>query len=244
MDVHRPCLVPLHWRLEAPPPPLRREAGATTPAVLRLDRRDPLPPALAADLFASLDARERQRHGALRQPADQERFLRGRGGLRRLLGAWLGLPAAAVPLAVGPHGKPHCPGGPQFNVSHSGDQILLAVHVCRPVGVDVEHSRPDLDWRPIARRTLAPEILARLEALPEERGPDGFLGEWCRLEARLKALGTGLWGLETLEQRPEPELWELAVPEGYRGAVALAPATGLRGRPGAGAAPHGESPPG
>jgi 4'-phosphopantetheinyl transferase len=126
------------------------------PWVLVLQRAEPLPVALRDALADSLSAAERQRLDALRQPADRERFLLGRGALRRLLGAWLALPPAAVPIEVGPHGKPGCPGGPEFNLSHSGDLILLALHPSRPVGVDVEQARPDLDWRPIARRVLPP----------------------------------------------------------------------------------------
>jgi 4'-phosphopantetheinyl transferase len=235
-----PWLEPRRWHPAAGPPPAPQgEAAGSLPVVLLLDRRDPLAPQPAAELYASLDEPERQRHAALRRPADRERFLWGRGGLRLLLGSWLTLPPAAVPLAVGRHGKPHCPGGPEFNISHSGDLILLAIHPGRPVGVDVEQARPGLDWRPIARRTLPPEALARLEALPEARQPDGFLGEWCRLEARLKALGTGLVGLETLAPGcPEPQLWPLALPPGYQGAVSLAADAGLTDRRAAGAAPR------
>ena len=238
--------VPFPWRLVDPPPvppfsgpPAAAGPVPAVPWVLAIQRVEPLPEALRESLAASLSPVERQRHDALRQLADRQRFLLGRGALRRLLGAWLTLPPPAVPIEAGPHGKPRCPGGPEFNLSHSGDLILLALHPNRPVGVDVEQARPDLDWRPIARRVLP---LEEAEALERQAALEGasaaaaaFLTAWCRLEARLKARGDGLSGLgDPPYQREGREagltLWDLTVPAGYRAAVAL------MGRPAAGAA--------
>ena len=211
-------LAPRPWGLEEPlPPPAWSPpdpADPPTPALLLIDRRRPLAPPLRDELAASLSPLEQRQYAALRRLDDRERFLLGRAALRRWLGAWLELAPAAVPMECGPHGKPHCPGGPQFNVSHSGDLILLALHPSRPVGVDVEVARPGLDWRPIARRVLP---AAQCESLTAE----GFLAAWCRLEARLKACGRGLAGLGD----PQPAglaLWDVAVPAGYSAAVALA----------------------
>ncbi|MCS5698038.1 4'-phosphopantetheinyl transferase superfamily protein [Cyanobium sp. FGCU-52] len=216
--------LPTHpWRLAEQLSPAAPALPGGPPLVLALDRREPLPEALRQALAASLAPAERQRLEALRQLADRERFLRGRAALRLLLGAWLALPPAAVPIEAGPHGKPHCPGGPPFNVSHSGDLILLALHTSRPVGVDVEQARQDLDWRPVARRVLPPaeaEALERLAAGGEGRAAaEGFLVAWCRLEAGLKARGLGLAGLGDPPQGLT--IWDVAVPAGYRAAVAV-----------------------
>lgn len=232
-------LIPVPWRLlELPPdpPPLQELL------LLSLDARDPLPDPVRAALAASLAPAEQQRWEALRLLEDRERFLRGRGALRRLLGAWRDEPPEAVPIGVGAHGKPCCVGGPEFNLSHSGDLILLAVHQQRPVGVDVEQLRPGLAWRPIAQRVLPPAEWQALEALAtaveqesaeqeaaeaERQAAEAFLAAWCRLEARLKAQGLGLAGLDNHRQDPSADddglhLWDVAVPAGYRAAVALA----------------------
>jgi 4'-phosphopantetheinyl transferase len=222
-------LEPCSWRLEEAP--CGPEAPLPAPALLLIDRRRPLPPAQLDAFTASLSPLERQRHGALHQPDDRERFLLGRAALRRLLGVWLELAPVAVPIECGPHGKPRCPGGPEFNVSHSGDLILLALHPSRPVGVDVERPRPGLAWRPIARRVLPPAECEALEALAaagsEAAAADAFLLAWCRLEARLKARGEGFAGLAGLAGAAAGEaggcLWDVAAPAGYRAAVALAP---------------------
>jgi len=113
---------------------------------------------------------------------------------------------------------------PQFNLSHSGELILLAFHARDPVGVDVERQRPDLDWRPIARRCLDPSTVESLLALPPAEAVSAFVQAWCDLEAGLKARGVGLaWANDGQALGMEPRLrrWRLAVPAGYAGAVAL-----------------------
>ncbi len=242
---------PHPWRLgDAPPPPPKATAP---PLLLLLDRRDPLAAAAPDTLLAILSPAERHRHAAYRQRADQERFLVGRAALRRLLGHWLGQPPGAVALEVGPRGKPRCAAAPAFNVSHSGDWILLAFHDGGEVGVDVERMRPDLDWGPIAQRFFPPDLTAALRALPPAARPGAFLRSWCRLEARLKARGEGLAGRERLGREACPgdpaagavvaseTLWDVAVPPGYAAAVALA--LGLRVPPGVAAGADHPSPP-
>lgn len=196
------------------------------PLLCCLDRRRGVAPDLAADWAASLSPAERQRLAALRLAADRERFLLGRGLLRALLGRWLNRAAAAVAIELGQHGKPHCLGGPQFNLSHSGDLILLAVHPTWPVGVDVEQHRPGLDWPPIARRMFGDaEVEALMQGSPAEQA-QAFLQGWCLLEAGLKASGLGFAGHGApgaAMPPPKPPLrrWSVVLPPGYGGALAL-----------------------
>ena len=205
------------------------------PWLLLVDRRDPRVQAASADLEALLNPEERTRRDRFRLAADRHRALLGRGVLRLALGSWLGGDPASLAFQLGPHGKPALARQGQaplhFNLAHSGDLILLAFHATRPVGVDVEQHRPDLAWEPLARRVLSPAECRLLERLLPERRPEAFLAAWCRLEARLKARGEGLAGLERLQaealagQDPAGEqTWEVALPPGYRAAVALAAA--------------------
>ncbi|SBO43746.1 4'-phosphopantetheinyl transferase superfamily protein [Cyanobium sp. NIES-981] len=179
-------------------------------------------------LLRLLAPRELARYGAFRREDDRERFLLGRSALRQLLGCWLQSDPRRLPLAAGAHGKPELrlegrPAGPPFNVAHSGHLVVLAFHADRGVGVDVERSRPQLAWRPIARRVLPSATVAWLDQRPEAERPEAFLQQWCLLEASLKARGTGLAarGAGVLDARPEPRRWCLAMPPGYRGAVSL-----------------------
>lgn len=230
-------LLPQRWPSRTDPAPTSPPwppAGAEGPPLLLLiDRRDPAVRALLTPLGDLLDPGERQRLERLRAEADGERFLLGRGALRLILGSWLGRDPAGLVLGAGPHGKPELlsppPPGPdrrelplRFNVSHSGDLILLGFHPRRPVGVDVEQRRPVPEWERIARRCLPPGEWNAIGTLPEEQRQQSFLAAWCRHEARLKARGQGLFGAPPAPGAPEPEVWPLLLPEGYAGAAALA----------------------
>jgi 4'-phosphopantetheinyl transferase len=209
------------------------QAAPSEPWLLRLDRRDPRLLAATAELEALLPGEERQHVNRLRRPDDRQRTLLGRGVLRLVLGTWLDRDPAALRFATGPHGKPELVGPgppplqvqpPHFNLSHSGDLILLAFHASHPVGVDVERQQPDLDWRPIARRCLDPAQVESLLALPPAEAAPAFVEFWCDLEAGLKAQGVGLAqasGAQVLAMEPRLRRWRLALPAGYAGAVAL-----------------------
>jgi 4'-phosphopantetheinyl transferase len=230
-------LVPERWppanggSLAAPPGPF--PGPEAPPRLLLIDRSAADVRAMLTPLRGLLAPEEALRLRQLRREADRERFLLGRGMLRLLLGGWLGRDPADLVLGVGPHGKPQLipaagPGRdreacrPHFNVSHAGDLILLGLHACREVGVDVEQRRPVPEWEGIARRCLPPEDWEAIRAVPEDHRGDAFLEAWCRLEARLKARGLGLFGVEAeTSAGPVGDLWPVALPEGYLGAAAL-----------------------
>jgi 4'-phosphopantetheinyl transferase len=207
------------------------------PLLLCIDRREQTSEQTQERLAATLTAQEWGRFNGYHRPADRERFLLGRGCLRQWLGWWQNRAPDAVELALGAHGKPHSPGGPEFNLSHSGDLILVALHPCQPVGVDVEQLRPDLNWEPIARRMFAADRVRELLQCPAAEQPLAFLQHWCQLEATHKATGVGLAGASLLNPGEAPTRqpaqnpyetgcrhWSLDLPDGYRGCtVVVAP---------------------
>ncbi len=213
-------------------PPRPSLASEAPPLLLLIDRSDPQARAMLMPLRDLLDAGEARRLLQLRLEEDRERFLLGRGVLRLMLGGWLGADPADLMLGVGPLGKPRLMGqeaaaaepAPRFNVSHSGDLILLGFHSRREVGVDVEQLRPVPEWEGIARRCLPPARRQAIGALPAARRDGAFLEEWCRLEAGLKAQGLGVFGLgaDSGTTPAGTDLWPVALPAGYVGATALA----------------------
>jgi len=205
-----------------PWPPLDPSPQAP-PLIWLIDRRCEALVAQRPLLEALLSAEERRRIERLRRDDDRDRSLLGRGVLRLVLGGLCGLDPATLPLTVGPCGKPQLApeASPQFNIAHSGALVLLAFHASCPVGVDVERQRTDLRWQAIARRCFTPELCQQIEAMPPSQQGLAFLRQWCRLEATLKARGTGFLA----SPRPFPPataLHDLQLPEGYAGAVALA----------------------
>lgn len=119
-----------------------------------------------------------------------QRFCVGRGTMRQILARYVGDAAADLEFHYNAQGKPGLPGGPNFNLSHSGS--LAALAVCRDarVGIDIEY------WRPVeeglAQRFFSDAETAELTALPPAQQEAGFFACWTRKEAIIKAVGLGL----------------------------------------------------
>jgi 4'-phosphopantetheinyl transferase len=80
----------------------------------------------------------------------------------------------------------------QFNISHSGDLVLIAIAKGRAVGVDVEKIRTDLDPDSIAARFFSANECKVLASLAGPERYQAFFTCWTRKEAYLKARGVGL----------------------------------------------------
>ncbi|MEU1786711.1 4'-phosphopantetheinyl transferase superfamily protein [Streptomyces sparsogenes] len=226
------------------PGPADRPSGAEV-AVWLL--RIPPAAAAAAERAGMLDARERERAARFRDDILRERYVTSHVGLRVLLGAYLGVAPAEVelvrercgmPNCDKPHGRPAVAGGERlrFSLSHAEDAALYAF-ADAPVGADIEAHNERRDGTVVAglARQLHPEEQAAIEALPESRRAEAFLGCWVRKEAYLKGIGTGLpGGLRTHHVgladhlappgSTTPPGWSLAdvpAPPGYAAAVAL-----------------------
>jgi 4'-phosphopantetheinyl transferase len=144
---------------------------------------------------AFLSAMETARAAEYRR--GQDLFVFFRSALRRILGGYLALPPAEVPLSAERYEKPRVlPRGRaqelHFNLTHSGSQGLLAVCRSVSVGVDLEVARPVADADRLAARFFSPKERAAYGCLPAEQRTLAFLRCWTRKEAYLKATGAGL----------------------------------------------------
>ena len=149
-----------------------------------------------AQLRQILSWDERARADRFHFEIDRRRGIIGRGYLRLLLGQILDLPANEVRLEYDEFGKPGLIPGQgrrlEFNVSHSGELILIAIATGRAVGVDVERIRTDLDPDSIAAQFFSASERKILAALPGPARCRAFFACWTRKEAYLKAKGVGL----------------------------------------------------
>ncbi|MBV8354877.1 MAG: 4'-phosphopantetheinyl transferase superfamily protein [Candidatus Eremiobacteraeota bacterium] len=154
---------------------------------LRLDRGDPAVPQ------GTLSERERLRALEFHRPADRERYVRGREGLRAILNGYLhrGVSPSGVEIGENPAGKPKV-AGLEFSVTHAGDDYLCAVAGDIPVGIDVEPlgDLRDLEGL-VAACCTAPERIF-VENAPAVARSREFSRLWVRKEAVLKAAGCGL----------------------------------------------------
>ncbi len=139
-----------------------------------------------------LPAPERERAASFLREEPGRRWVAARWALRRVLGRYLGEPAAEIELELG-HGKPRLRDGDgiEFNLSHSNGLALVAVAEGREVGVDVELIEPGRDLTALAERALPREDAAAVRAASAPERPAVFYAAWTRHEARLKCFGVG-----------------------------------------------------
>jgi 4'-phosphopantetheinyl transferase len=149
-----------------------------------------------AKLREFLSAEERERADRFHHEVDGRRCVIGRGLLRLLLGSILELPADQLRFEYHQFGKPNliaAQGFPlQFNVSHAGELILVAVTAGRAVGVDVERIRTDLAIGSLAAQLFSAEEYKGFASLKGHMQCEAFFAYWTRREAYLKARGVGL----------------------------------------------------
>ena len=145
---------------------------------------------------AVLDPDELARAARFRFDRDRDSYTTGRGTLRRLLAKYLSAPPAELRFATNDYGKPYLTSPStanlQFNVSHSGKLVLIAVALRRDVGIDVEVEQAGFDWQPIATRIYSEGEQAALRKMPENDQVRGFFQCWALKEAYVKARGQGL----------------------------------------------------
>jgi 4'-phosphopantetheinyl transferase len=164
---------------------------------------------------------EQEKAARFHRDADRHSSIAARGALRILLSGYTGIPAAEIQFQYSENGKPslkpsassrplaepvpqaaRLPGSAAgsrraacdtvaFNVSHSGDWVVLAIGRDRKIGVDVEKIKSDLDVRGIAARFLAPEEIALIDKAEDPHSI--FFQLWARKEAYVKACGSALF---------------------------------------------------
>ena len=198
---------------------------------------------------ALLDDKERTRGDAYLVAADRMRHLTTRGVLRALAGHYLAMSPNDVRFGIGAFGKPYLASPPgaelSFNVSHSGDVVLLALARDGDLGVDVQlwnERLGDTERARIAESICSVAERAAMAELSSELARQrAFYAIWSRKEAYLKATGTGISaGLahidvsadntaRLIEDRREPtaaERWgmcDVDVGPGYSAALVWSP---------------------
>ncbi len=205
-----------------------------------------------------LSAEERARAARFYRAEDRARFMLARTALRRLLADATGAAPEALIFSEGPFGKPTLAGRRDapfqdvrfqdvrlqdihFNVSHSGAFALIGLST-RPIGVDIEIMRENLDELSLAETFFCAGEHRFLESLDGEARFRAFYRMWTCKEAVLKAFGVGIaeylkhfcvdWSKGSLAIEPQPGCFTPALsgvhvetveaPEGYAAALALA----------------------
>ena len=159
-------------------------------------------------LTAELPGQERERAARFRIETARHRFVLARTVLRHELGAAIGAEPHTLGFVASDHGKPclafpEIDNPPTFNLSHSGDLVLLAIARV-DVGVDVENLRSIPKAEKLAHRFFSPAERKSVFELGGEARDHAFLRIWTQKEAYLKATGLGV-GMELRRVETEPD---------------------------------------
>jgi 4'-phosphopantetheinyl transferase len=128
---------------------------------------------------------------------DRQRYAISRGVLRSILASYLHSDSRSIAFSYSQRGKPllsgpHPENAITFNISHSGEVILLAFTRNIDIGVDVEQIERKSDLDAVARRFFSVREQEQLFALPAAERSEAFFRCWTRKEAYIKATGDGL----------------------------------------------------
>ncbi|MGY6276835.1 4'-phosphopantetheinyl transferase family protein [Methylomonas sp. MgM2] len=197
-----------------------------------------------------LSEAERQTAQGFVRELHRRRYAVCHGKVRLLLSNYLRIAPQAIRFERQALGKPFLPdanGGPhalRFNLSHSGDWMLLAAGP-RELGVDIEVWDPRHDPESLAGEILAPKELEYWQTLPPAEHTAAFYRFWTRKESLAKAVGSGIgFGVKLIETSTSGEAKCLSLPadcgfpddwylidldlgQGISGTIALATGTAL-----------------
>ncbi|MFT4092313.1 MAG: 4'-phosphopantetheinyl transferase superfamily protein [Niabella sp.] len=136
---------------------------------------------------------EQEKANRYRQPADAHRLLAGRIYIKRLLARYTNADAGDIIIKPGANKKPfavdrHDNQLLQFNISHSGNIVLLVISH-KTVGIDIEEIK-NIDLKDFVYNILSEQEIVVVSRSEDRRKT--FFKFWTRKEALLKATGLGL----------------------------------------------------
>lgn len=143
-------------------------------------------------LQKTLSVAECEKAARFLRESDRLSSVAARGALRALLAGYTGIPAAEIAFCYTENGKPHVTGSEvEFNVSHSGDWVVLAFGRDRSIGIDIEQIKREMDVKAIAARYFSAQEMDWMEKADDPHAV--FFQLWARKEAYVKACGSTLF---------------------------------------------------
>lgn len=171
--------------------------------------------------WSFLDKNEQCKAMRFVQITHSRRYVASHGKLRLILAEYLGMPPEKISYTEQAFGKPvivinGLEHEIKFNLSHSDNQMLVAVGLESQIGVDIEVWNGSVDAVSIANICFAEAERCFWNGLPESRKDEFFYRFWTRKESFVKAVGVGI-GLDVsrVVSSPVGAARFLSVPEGY-----------------------------
>jgi len=128
-------------------------------------------------------------------------FLAGRALLAELMFLLFNQPMLPE-IIMSTSGKPVFtdPSLPYFNLSHSGDRLVVVISDFGPVGCDIEINRQRRGLTALAAEFFSPAENQWLKTHPSPQ--TAFWQLWCLREALLKQRGEGIWAMPSIQHNP------------------------------------------
>lgn len=144
--------------------------------------------------WSILDGSELARAEKITDTLLKRRYVETHGRLRTLLAFYLNEAPEKIRLDTTQYGKPYLADKPEmaFNLSHSGNKMVVAVRGCCNLGVDIEICQPRNNFPALVNKCFAEEETDYWSSLPESQKTVAFYRFWTGKEAFVKAVGRGI----------------------------------------------------
>ena len=129
---------------------------------------------------------EEQRNKALKFKFEEDQ-------IRSLISSSLMNVLSKEPVLYKENGKPYFANGPYFNISHSGDYVIMAI-ANKEVGVDIEKNKPK-------DMSMLLKIFNEAEAKMIKEHAD-FYYLWCAKESLIKCIGGSINHIKEIPSLP------------------------------------------
>jgi len=123
----------------------------------------------------------------------RDSYILSQSAIRILLSGYLSIPPGLVKLGRRRKGKPYSIDDPglYFNMSNSGEFVVIAFSRDSEIGIDIEQIRPLHDLDEMINRNFTRSEIKYINSRPEER-INRFFRFWTIKESFLKAIGEGM----------------------------------------------------
>lgn len=138
-----------------------------------------------------LDDIEQNRAKRFRFKKDHDLFVIGRYITKILLAYYTNSTPQNVKISPDLCGKPTSDQNLFFNISHSGDQLLLGFSNS-PIGVDIEKEDPRVDAKSVGKGNFSKMEFQILMNARDDQKLSTFFEIWTKKESLIKGIGKGL----------------------------------------------------
>ncbi|NOQ77432.1 MAG: 4'-phosphopantetheinyl transferase superfamily protein [Methylococcaceae bacterium] len=167
--------------------------------------------------YLFLNKTEKQKAASFIRPELQQKYIKTRGLLRKVLGSYLNIKPQKISIKVAEYGKPFIEEKEVFfNLSHTANKFVLAVSNTGEIGIDLEQYKKRKNLLGLVKKCFSELEQDYWMGLSESQKTMLFYRLWVRKEAFVKAVGRGIAvGLNQCVVNPDDLTRFLTIPIDY-----------------------------